>query len=196
MTGKSHLTLGLVTYGSLWFRPLERRLDLPPIDLPAWRVPLFAASPAVPALLAALALVALGSLLPDIDHPSGSLAQKRFLGVRWLKPFAHGIGIVFGHRGATHSLLVALAIVALGEWPAFPWAAYNAGWLVGWGIGLHLLADALTKSGIPLFWPLPVRFGLPPVRALRIDTGGWREGAIVGVVTLAAFLNAAERWLA
>ncbi len=195
MTGKSHLTLGTVTYAALWFRPAGPALDLPLLDLPPLRVPLFAGSAGLAAFVVALALVALGSLLPDIDHPSGSLAQKKVLGLRPLKPFAHGIGVVFGHRGATHSLLALLATLAFGEWPAYPWAGYNVGWLIGWGFALHLLADALTKSGIPLLWPLPVRFGLPPPRDLRLSTGTWREGAIVGAVTLAAFLYAVDPWL-
>lgn len=195
MTGKSHLVLGTITYLSLWWRPVTGPLDLPLLDLPPLRAPLFAGSPGWGVLVVALMLVAIGSFLPDIDHPSGALAQKKILGLRLLKPFAHGIGVVFGHRGATHSLLVLVAIVAVGEWPVYPWAGYNIGWLIGWGFILHLLADALTKAGIPLFWPLKIRFGLPPARHLRFGTGTWREGLIVGAVTLAAFLNAVGPWL-
>lgn len=179
MTGKSHLTIGVVTYASLWLHPLG------PV-----RAPLLGGSALWAALPAALLAVAFGALLPDIDHPDGMLAHETVLGVPILKPFAWGIGAVFGHRGPTHSLLALLAILALGGWPALPWAALNLGWLVGWGYASHLAADALTKSGIPLFWPLRVRVGFPPLRALRFTTGTWPEGLIVGLLTIACLANA------
>ena len=97
------------------------------------------------------------------------------------------------HRGPTHSLLALAALLLLGQWPGLPWAAGNFGWLLGWGFALHLAADALTKSGIPLFWPLRPRVGFPPVRQLRFTTGTWREGLIVGALTLACLANALGR---
>ena len=178
MTGKSHLTIGLVTYASLWVRPLG------PLG-----APLFAGSPDVRALPVALILVALGALLPDLDHPRGALAREEVAGVPLLRPVARGIGAIFGHRGPTHSLPALAALLALGGWPGLPWAWLNLGWLLGWGYALHLAADALTKAGVPLLWPLRARFGLPPVRRLRFASGAPREGLIVGVLTLACLLR-------
>lgn len=184
MTGKSHLTIGLVTYAAVWARPLG-----------AFGAPPFGGSPTAATLPVALLAVALGALLPDIDHPSGAIAREEVAGVAVFKPFAWGIGAVFGHRGPTHSLLALAALLALGQWPAAPWAWLNLGWLVGWGYATHLAADALTKSGVPLFWPLAARFGLPPVRRLRFVTGTWREGLIVGLLALTCFLYAIQPWL-
>lgn len=184
MTGKSHLTIGLVTYASLWAHPLD------PL-----RAPLFGGSAAALALPVALVLVALGALLPDIDHPRGALAREEVAGVPIFRPIAWGIGAVLGHRGPTHSALALAAVLGLGEWPGLPWAGVNAGWLLGWGYATHLAADALTKSGVPFFWPLGGRLGIPPVRRLRFATGSWREGVVVGTLTLACFLNAIGPWL-
>ena len=104
----------------------------------------------------ALALAALGSLLPDIDHP------KSWMGRR-VRPVSLLVSKIFGHRGITHSLLAvagclfALQIIGKG--------AFAPAVLVGYLS--HLLCDSLTKSGVPLLWPWRRPFGL---RLLR--TGG------------------------
>jgi inner membrane protein len=102
---------------------------------------------------------AVGSLLPDIDHPKSTFGK-----VIW--PISGIIGGIFGHRGITHSLLAVLAVA----W--FLW-----GHLPPWGLGLavgylsHLLADWLTPSGVPLMWPSRRMFHSPyPIR-----TGGAGE---------------------
>jgi inner membrane protein len=179
MRGHSHLTIGVVTYASLWLHPLGA--------LPA---PLFAESARWAVLPVGIVAVAFGSLLPDIDHPGSTLAHERVLGVPVFKPFSWGISTIFGHRGPTHSLLALAALLALGQWPGLPWAWLNLGWLIGWGFALHLLADALTKAGIPLFWPLRARFGIPPLHQLRFTTGTWPEALIVFLLTAACFFNA------
>lgn len=92
-----------------------------------------------------LVLVGLGgglALLPDIDHPRGSIRQKLgavgHLSLFWLK-----------HRGITHTLIALVAITAA----AFmllplPYAIGAAS-----GYLSHLLADMVTVSGLPVFWP-------------------------------------------
>jgi inner membrane protein len=179
MKGKSHVTIGIVTSASVWAQPLG------PLH-----APLLADSPAPQGLLVGLLVVALGSLLPDIDHAEGTLARERVAGVPVFKLVAWGVGAVFGHRGPTHSLLALAALLLLGEFPWAPWAFANLGWLLGWGYALHLAADSLTKAGIPLFWPLPARFGLPPWRRLRLTTGSWREGVTVLALMIACIANA------
>lgn len=65
------------------------------------------------------------------------------------------VRVMFGHRGATHSLLFAIAggaLVALGAAalgaPAWIGAGFSAGWLS------HLALDATTPSGLKrLWWP-------------------------------------------
>ncbi len=184
MTGKSHVTIGLLTYTSLWAHSIG-----------PFNAPLLGGTRSVLALPVALAIVALASLLPDLDHPEGRLANERVLGIPILKPFAWIIHAIFGHRGVTHSLLVLVGIVLLGNLPGLPWAWANLGLLVGWGYAFHLLADSLTKSGIPLLWPLDFRFGLPPIRSLRFATGSWREGFTVAFLTLACIANAVRYFL-
>lgn len=183
MTGKSHLTIGVVTYASIWLQPL-----------PFFHAPLLGnlSSPAV--LPVALFLVAIGSLLPDLDHPDGRLANERLLGLPLLKPLAWLIHAIFGHRGATHSLLALAGIILAGELPFLPWAPLHLGFLLGWGYALHLVADGLTKSGVPLLWPLEYRAGFPPSRRLRFTTGTWREGVVVFFLILACSANVLERF--
>ncbi len=112
-----------------------------------------------------LAAAVLGSLTPDLDSPKSSLG-RRVWPLSWcLKFFA-------GHRGFTHSLLACLLVgmglaFACSTWPG--WKAYG----VAFGIGYtsHILADWLTREGVPLFWPYPRRFHCP----LNFATGGLLE---------------------
>jgi membrane-bound metal-dependent hydrolase YbcI (DUF457 family) len=198
VTGKSHITIGLVTYASLWVQPLG------PLH-----APLLGGSSSVLALPVALAVVAFGSLLPDIDHPDSSLANEKVIGIPIFLPLAWVIGKVFGHRGVTHSLLAVAGLIALGQVSQLPWASLNfdwlraagealrfvwtdlnLGWLIVWGYAWHMAADALTRSGIPLFWPLPSRFGFPPIRALRFTTDTWPEYLVVVALAVACVANA------
>jgi inner membrane protein len=89
--------------------------------------------------------VALGSLLPDIDHP------QSFLGRR-IPIIPQLIYDVWGHRSITHSLL-ALTTLGIATASTLHFSPYL---LLGNFIGYlsHLLGDMLTKSGIPLFWPI------------------------------------------
>lgn len=66
----------------------------------------------------------------------------------------------------------------------------HLGLIFGWGFASHLLADMLTKWGVPLLWPLGWDFGLPPFRSLRISTGTGQEAAYVTALILAAIFNA------
>jgi membrane-bound metal-dependent hydrolase YbcI (DUF457 family) len=43
----------------------------------------------------------------------------------------------------------------------------------------HLVADGLTKEGIPLFFPLPLKIGFPPIKFMRVTTGSFVENWIV-----------------
>ncbi|MFN8514844.1 MAG: metal-dependent hydrolase [Thermomicrobiales bacterium] len=202
MTGKSHMTIGLVTYASLWVQPLG-----------PFHAPLLGGSRSLLAVPVALAIVAFGSLLPDIDHPDSSLANEKVIGLPIFLPFAWVIGKIFGHRGVTHSLLAVAGLIALGKVSQLPWEALNLdwlraagealryvwtdlnlGWLIVWGYAWHMAADALTRSGIPLFWPLPARFGIPPVRRLRFTTDTWPEYLYVTALAIACIGNALRRW--
>lgn len=198
MTGKSHVTIGIVTYASVWLQPLG------PLH-----APLLGGSRALVLLPLALAVVAFGAMLPDIDHPDSSLANEKVIGIPIFLPLAWLIGRVFGHRGITHSLLAVAALILLGKVSQLPWGGFdvawvrglgealrfvwtdlNLGWLVVWGYVAHLAADALTRSGIPLFWPLHSRFGIPPIRRLRFTTDTWPEYLVVLLLVALCCANA------
>jgi hypothetical protein len=38
--------------------------------------------------------------------------------------------------------------------------------------------DLFTKEGIPLLLPFPIKFGIPPLRSLRLTTGKWGEKVV------------------
>ncbi len=139
-------------------------------------------------------IIIAGSLFPDIDEPHSTISKP--LGIvgkmlpKWLQTMVHapiqafsdGISKVFGHRGVTHYLL----------WPAL---LGGLGWYqqsqilqwFSWGYLWHLLADWITKLGIPAFGPFyrkNVSF-LP--KKLRITTGSSAEMFINTVCWLYLF---------
>jgi inner membrane protein len=128
----------------------------------------------------ATALIALlanqiGGIAPDIDQPTAPLWRNLPEGRIFGKVFDKSVG---GHRFLTHSLLGVALFSFLAHLllqflhPLMPHV--NIG-LVWWAflIGMlsHLVMDTLTKEGVPWLLPLPVKFGLPPIKAWRITTG-------------------------
>lgn len=75
----------------------------------------------------------------------------------------------------------------------------TAGWLgaaVTLGMVVHAVGDAVTESGAPLLWPLPIRqrrwYPVGSPRPLRFRTGGAVEAWLVApALTVAVFLLAA-----
>ena len=102
-------------------------------------------------LLIEYALIVLGCLLPDIDHTESTIGRR-------FKVLSLPISLVFGHRGAFHSLLSTGLIVYCAYYFQIPWL----NWLAG-GYLLHLLGDYLTPSGVPLFYPSRKRYRFPIV---------------------------------
>lgn len=76
--------------------------------------------------------------------------------------------------------------------------AGTAGWLgtaVTLGMVVHSVGDAITESGAPLLWPLPIRhrrwYPVGSPRPLRFRTGGRVEAWVVApALTVAAFVLA------
>lgn len=97
---------------------------------------------------------ALASLLPDLDSPVSTLGK--LLPINPMR--------IFHHRGFLHSALILIALIGIylytgALWQLFIFAGYTS----------HLIADALTIKGIPLFFPIKVNFRLSPIPIL---TGG------------------------
>ena len=148
--------------------------------LVAWAVAAYHTDFTLTLPTAGIAVIA--SLVPDIDHPDSWIGRRLFI-------IAYPLSLVINHRGVTHSLLMVATLAALASvytesaslWPA-PWAAAL---LVGYCV--HLLGDAVTAKGIPLFWPWRRSFALPP----GIRTGSLLEVIlVVGLVAGAVFVYA------
>jgi membrane-bound metal-dependent hydrolase YbcI (DUF457 family) len=163
---------------------------------------LFQSTPA--GLLLGVSAAMLGALAPDLDAEDSTIHQE----LGWFSwPVKVGLALLgVKHRGVLHSG-VALLAVCLG--------AGLMGWQTGWwevGLAFALgyishvaVADALTISGVPLWWPVERRFHLLP-RPLRVRTGGPVEKLVVlGMGVLLVWLlpqavppewvSLAQRWL-
>jgi inner membrane protein len=125
---------------------------------------------------------AFGSLLPDLD---ASQSKIKHLKVGGIKPFylpAEAIYHQLGHRSFLHSLpgLAFIGIVCAALSPVAGWQAALALWL---GYVSHLIADGVTKSGIPLLYPQAKRFRFLP-RGFRITTGSPAEEVVFVILSL------------
>ncbi len=138
----------------------------------------------------------IGGVTPDIDQPTAPLWRNLPVGKVLGKLFDDLSG---GHRFLTHSVL-GLAIFGFGaHWllvflhPIMN--SVNVG-LVWWsfmiGMTSHLVMDTLTKEGVPWLLPLPVKFGLPPLKTFRITTGKAVE--TLGVFPALLIFNAYWYW--
>lgn len=135
----------------------------------------------------------LGALAPDIDQTTSSIWGK----VRFGRILSGIISPLFGkHRFVSHSIL-GIIIFAIGVRFLLNiignvlivdmdvvWAAFMIGFIS------HLLTDMITRDGVPLFFPLPLRIGIPPVRSLRIKTKGFVEKSIIfpGLILLNMYI--------
>ncbi len=136
-----------------------------------------------PTALACLLVSIIGALTPDLDKPTSIIYKKIPAG----SLIGHIINPIFigGHRHISHSILGFAAFTYLSHkllflLPQLPglqlqliWYAYLI------GIASHFILDAMTTEGIPLFFPFGFKFGIPPIKALRIKTGGIIEFVIV-----------------
>jgi membrane-bound metal-dependent hydrolase YbcI (DUF457 family) len=97
------------------------------------------------------------------------------------------------------SLVIAAGLTYAIEQAVPGGTAGTAGWLgtaVTLGMVVHSIGDAVTESGAPLLWPLPIRqrrwYPVGSPRPLRFRTGGAVEAWLVApALTLALFLLAA-----
>lgn len=115
-----------------------------------------------------LMLVAIASLLPDIDHPHSAFGR--------VIPFiSYPVSAIFGHRGITHSLLaIAAGMIVLWIYGYKLWFA--APLVVGYLS--HLIGDLFTNSGVPLFWPNKEKVSYP-----LFNTGGVVEFILRVILT-------------
>lgn len=140
-----------------------------------------------PSLSVATAITALlgtmlGGLMPDIDDATSDFWDKipagSYIGTVLHPLIGHHRMISHSLVGmaiagyAIHVLLNAMQSVLLVDVTIVWWATM-------FGYASHLLMDSITKEGIPWFFPIPIRFGFPPIKQLRIRTGSLAETLLV-----------------
>jgi inner membrane protein len=130
----------------------------------------------------------MGGIAPDIDQPTAPLWRNLPVGHIFGKVTDKMLG---GHRFLTHSILGLVLFGGLARLllnflsPLMP---HSDTGLIWWAfiIGMisHLVMDTLTKEGVPWLLPIPVKFGFPPIKKLRVTTGHWAENFVVFPVLL------------
>lgn len=123
-----------------------------------------------------------GGLAPDIDQSTAELWGR----VRGGSVFGKLLSPLFGgHRFISHSLI---GIVIFGLATKFILQMMSSVLIVNmdvvwWafmiGFVSHLIMDTITRDGVPWLFPIPIRFGFPPLRFLRMKTGGLLEKSFV-----------------
>jgi inner membrane protein len=133
-------------------------------------------------VLVALLANQLGGIAPDLDQPTAPFWRNLPIGGFFGRIIGKMLG---GHRFITHSIL-GVALFGLGvQWllliihPIMPTVDIQ---LVWWafmiGMVSHLVMDSFTKEGVPWLLPVPIKFGIPPIKAWRATTGKLGEGVI------------------
>ena len=130
-------------------------------------------------LLIALLANQIGGITPDIDQPTAPFWRNLPIGGYFGRFIDKMLG---GHRFLTHSLLGLGLFAFLSHLllhflhPIMRSVDIRIVWLAFLiGMVSHLVMDTLTKEGVPWLLPIPIKFGIPPFKALRITTGKSRE---------------------
>lgn len=136
----------------------------------------------VTAILAIFANL-IGGIMPDIDQPTAPFWRNLPVGRYFGRVFGALNG---GHRFLTHSLLGLALFGFVAHWllvffhPVTPKVDID---LVWWafmiGMVSHLVMDTFTKEGVPWLLPLPIKFGLPPIKSLRVTTDHFVENMLI-----------------
>jgi inner membrane protein len=164
MTGRTHDLAAITTLGVVF------------VSGPVQTVTLATAIAAVFANL-------IGGIMPDVDQPTAPFWRNLPVG----KYFGRIFGVLIGgHRFLTHSLLGLALFGFAAHWllvfthPLFPRVDIG---LVWWafmiGMVSHLVMDTFTKEGVPWLLPIPIKFGFPPLKRLRITTGKKLETFVI-----------------
>lgn len=125
----------------------------------------------------------IGGILPDIDQPTAPFWRTL--------PIGGVIGRVFdpvlgGHRFISHSIVGILFFGIVWHYllvflqPSLKTIDINIVWWAFMiGYVSHLVMDTITKEGVPWLLPIPIKFGVPPFKALRVKTGGLIENFVI-----------------
>ena len=110
-----------------------------------------------------IALAALGSILPDIDHSGSTLGKL-------IKPISRHIR----HRGVTHSLLFLIASMFISPYLAL-------------GVMTHIVLDLLNPKGVELLYPWKKNIKVPIISKF-ITTNGIAEKIIFALLVAVSVL--------
>jgi inner membrane protein len=137
----------------------------------------------VATILVALFANQLGGIAPDIDQPTAPFWRNLPIGGVIGRVVGKMLG---GHRFLTHSLVGLGLMGFLVYWllvilqPIMPHVQTEyVWWAFMIGMFSHLIMDSFTKEGVPWLLPIPIKFGFPPLKRLRITTGKSIENFIV-----------------
>jgi len=125
----------------------------------------------------------IGGIAPDIDQPTAPFWRNLPIGGIAGRTIAKLLG---GHRFLSHSI-IGIFLFGLGAHylldllhPSFPklnmqiiWWAFMIGFIS------HLIMDTITREGVPWLLPIPIKFGIPPLKVFRIETGGFMERFVI-----------------
>lgn len=139
----------------------------------------------------------IGGITPDIDQPTAPFWRNLPVGGFFGRIIDKMLG---GHRFITHSLI---GVGLLGFLSYFllnflhPIMPHTNVQLVWWafmiGVLSHLIMDTFTKEGVPWLLPIPIKFGLPPIKSMRITTGKHGETLVfIGLLALDIWFVAAH----
>ena len=105
----------------------------------------------IPALIV-IGSAAIGSLLPDIDHPGSLLSSSS----RLSRHISNSIAAVTPHRGLTHTPIFAGLIIAVLYYFLQQRISYCDPICIGLAVGIlsHLVLDTLTERGVMWAWPI------------------------------------------
>lgn len=124
----------------------------------------------------------IGGLAPDLDQPTANLWRRMRGGTligKFLSP------LLGGHRFISHSIIgiVMFGVITqiiLELLSTFLLVDMNIVWWAFMiGFVSHLIMDTFTREGVPWLFPIPLHFGVPPIRLLRMKTGGLAEKSFV-----------------
>ena len=135
----------------------------------------------------------IGGLAPDLDQSTASLWKRVRAGTFLSRVITPLFG---GHRFISHSLLgvVLIGFILSKILPVIGNVLLVDMDIIWWSFMLgfisHLVMDMFTKEGIPLFFPFPLRVGIPPLAFLRIKTGGLVEKSFIfpGLILLNGYI--------
>lgn len=126
----------------------------------------------------------MGGLFPDLDQTTSDFWDNFRFGPVVAKIICTFLG---GHRNISHSLL-GFAIIGVGSrfllQLVFSFILVDINVNIVWwsfmlGVISHYVLDMVTREGLPLLWPLNHKFGIPPIKRLRMPAGGPLEHFIV-----------------